>query len=270
MDYLQIFNKNSKLIQSIYSSRLKIQILLALAGGPKSLSDLRDTTGSTSQALIPKIRGLERLALIEPQANGYSHTTLGAIITKKIENFIITLGEAQQHRDFWANHDLTTLPPQFLDDIGQLIDSDIQFDTASDVLHVYSNFIRILDEADYILGISSMMSPEIANVIGTRVATGKSLELIVDQTIHRQLTMEPFLTQTKQLLASKNFRVWVVDAPLGIGVTVTNKHLSLGFNSRDGKVYDSTTDLYSTDPKALEWGHRLFNYFKQRAQLLQL
>jgi len=270
MEYLKIYNKNYKLVQSIYSSRLKIQILLALSRGNKSLSDLREISGSTSQALIPKIRALERLSLIESYEAGYSLTSPGRIVTGKIEDFVITLGEVQQHREFWSNHDLTGLPQQFLDDIGQLIDSEIQFDTATDILHVYSNFIRIIDEADYVLGISSMMSPEIANVIGTRVISGKRLELIVDQSIHHQLTIEPFLSQTRQLLGFDNFHIWVYNNPLGIGVTVTNKHLSLGFNSKDGKVYDSTTDLYSTDQKAIDWGQRLFNYYRDRSTKLTI
>jgi predicted transcriptional regulator len=45
-------------IQALFRSRLQIQILLALADGTKTLAHLRDVTGSSSQALIPKIRGL--------------------------------------------------------------------------------------------------------------------------------------------------------------------------------------------------------------------
>jgi predicted transcriptional regulator len=65
MGPLEIYTKTHKVIQTIYSSRLKIQILLSIIDGPKSLSHLREVTGSTSQALIPKIRSLERLSLIE-------------------------------------------------------------------------------------------------------------------------------------------------------------------------------------------------------------
>ena len=270
MDYLKVYNKIYKLIQSIYSSRLKIQILLSLAEGTKSLSDLREITGSTSQALIPKIRTLERLSLVESMEHGYTLTVLGRVVTSKIEDFVVTIGEIQQHREFWASHDLGAVPPEFLNEIGQLIESEVQFDTATDILHVYSNFIKILDEGKYVLGISSMMSPELASVIGSRVVAGKPLELIVDQTILRQLTIEPYLSQIRTLNAFKNFHVWVIDTPLGIAVTVTDKHLSLGFNSKDGKVYDSTTDLLSTDPRAVAWGHRLFNYYKERSHLLSV
>ncbi len=55
MDSLKIYEHHKQPIHSIYSSRLKIQILLTLLHNRASLSQLREVTGSTSQALIPKI-----------------------------------------------------------------------------------------------------------------------------------------------------------------------------------------------------------------------
>ena len=56
MNNLEVFERYNKAIQSIYGSRLMIQILLSVEEGGTPLSTLREITGSTSQALIPKIR----------------------------------------------------------------------------------------------------------------------------------------------------------------------------------------------------------------------
>ncbi|MCK9278083.1 MAG: hypothetical protein M0P22_08360, partial [Methanoculleus sp.] len=58
---LEIYNECRDDIQAIFRSRLLTQILIALGSGSKPLSALRDVTGSSSQALIPKIRQLEAL-----------------------------------------------------------------------------------------------------------------------------------------------------------------------------------------------------------------
>jgi predicted transcriptional regulator len=52
MDSLEIYDRHQKLIHAIFSSRLKIQILLTLNKNNAPLSQLREVTGSTSQALI--------------------------------------------------------------------------------------------------------------------------------------------------------------------------------------------------------------------------
>lgn len=270
MDSLQVYNKTHKMVQSIYSSRLKIQILLSLTTGTKSLSDLRDVTGSTSQALIPKIRGLEKLSLIEQKEHGYDLTSLGGIVTSKIEDFVVTMGEIHQHREFWANHDLKGIPPSFLGELGDLIHSDVTIDTTTDILHVYSNFLRILKEAKYIMSISSMMSPGLAEALLDRVVAGIPVDLIIDQTIVDLLKKEPYANEMRTLISMDNFHVLVANEPLRIAFTISDKYFSLGLNTKDGKIYDSTSDLMSNDPKAIEWGIRLFHHYRNRSSPLTL
>jgi len=270
MDSLTVYNKTYKLIQSIYSSRLKIQILLSVAGGTKTLAELRDVTGSTSQAIIPKIRGLERLALIEPQEHGYVLTPTGKIVATKIGDFILTIGELTQHKEFWATHDIEGIPHPFLHGIGELFDSEVKFDTTDSMFHVYANFVRVLREGSFIHGLSSVMSPEIADVLAERVMAGIPVDLIVNRTIISALTQEPFASKVQHLRPFTNFRIWVTDEPLRVGITVTDKHLSFGLNKRETNIYDSSADMYSNNPRAIAWAERLFNYYKERSTQLTL
>jgi predicted transcriptional regulator len=268
MDSLAVYNKTYKLIQSIYSSRLKIQILLSVAGGTKTLAELREVTGSTSQAIIPKIRGLERLALIEPLEHGYVLTPTGKIVAAKIGDFILTMGELTQHKEFWAGHDIDGIPHPFLGEIGELYDSEVKFDTTSNMFHVYSSFVKVLREGSYIHGISSVMSPEVADVLMERVVAGIPVELVVNRTIVTGLSQEPFASKIETLHPYKHFRIWVTDEPLRVGITVTDKHLSFGLNKKEPSVYDSSADMTSSNPKAIAWAERLFRYYRDRSTQL--
>jgi len=270
MEPLEVYQKVNKIVQSIYTSRLKIQILLSLRGGMKTLATLREVTGSTSQALIPKIRGLERLSLVEPIEHGYSLTPLGRIVSARIEDFIVTLGSIYQQKEFWSTHDIEGIPNPFLGEIGDLLDSELKFDTTTDILHVYSNFVTMLQEATFIKGISSVMSPGLAEALTGRVVAGIPVDLIVNVGVLDVLKREPYLSEIRKLTEFPNFHIWVTDDLLRIGITVTDKHLSLGLNRIDGKMYDSSTDLYSNDPKAIQWGHRLFQYFLEKSRILNL
>jgi predicted transcriptional regulator len=270
MEPLEVYNANYKLIQTIYSSRLKIQILLSVVRNPKTLSELREVTGSTSQAIIPQIRRLEGLSLIEQVNHGYAITPVGRILVTKIEDFVMTTGEIMKHREFWATHDIEGIPRPFLDQIGDLISSDVKFDTTDDMFHVYSHFVAILQQAAYIHGISSVMSLPIADVLAERIITGVPVELIVSRNVGDALMQEPFLSKIQQLKPYQKFRVWTIDEPLHLGITVTDKFLSLGLNKRINAVYDSSADMYSNDPQARDWAERLFQYYKNRATLMKL
>jgi len=67
-----------------------------------------------------------------------------------------------------------------------------------------------------------------------------------------------------------NFIIWVTAEPLHIGMTVTDRHLSMGLYKKDSKLYDSASDLFSEDPVAVAWGERLFQYYKCRSEHLSI
>lgn len=269
MNNLEVFERYYKSIQSIYGSRLMIQILLSVEAGGTPLSTLRDITGSSSQALIPKIRKLENLALVEPRGPGYGPTTLGSLIAQKIGDFSLTMGTLTAHLKFWEDHDLSTVPWPLLERIGSLLNTEIVSDTGTDILHVYYRYLQLIREANEIIGISAAMSPGLAEALGGRIVQGVPVDLMVNTSVLSHLDKEPYRSQISALAAYDNFRVWVTERPIGFGMTVTDSCLSLGFYKRGADIYDSSTDLYSNDPAAIAWGRQLFEHLRADAVLLQ-
>ncbi len=270
MDTIKIYEKHQKLIHSLYNSRLKIQILLTLLNHTASLSRLRDVTGSTSQALIPKIRSLESQGLIEAANYEYRLTPLGGVVAQNVEGFVRLMGGIDQHHAFFADHDLSDLPEDFLLRIGDLYNAEPKQDTTTDMFYVYSHYLEILKDAEYIHGISSVASPGLAQFIAEKVMTGIPVELVVNHEVVVLLTTEPYATNMKGLAAYPNFSVWVTGQKLRVGLTVTDKYLSLGLFKKDTNLYDSSSDLFSSDPGAVIWGETLFRFYKERSAKLEI
>ena len=270
MDSLKIYEKHQKLIHSLYNSRLKIQILLTLLNHTASLSRLRDVTGSTSQALIPKIRSLENQGLIEAANYEYRLTPLGGVVAQNVEGFVRLMGGIDQHHAFFADHDLSDLPEDFLSHIGDLYNAEPKQDTTTDMFYVYSHYLEILKDAEYIHGISSVASPGLAQFIAEKVITGIPVELVVNHEVVVLLTTEPYATNMKGLAVYPNFSVYVTGQKLRVGLTVTDKYLSLGLFKKDTNLYDSSSDLFSSDPGAVSWGENLFNFYKDRSTKLEI
>lgn len=270
MDSIKIYEKHLKPIHSIYSSRLKIQILLTLLHNKSTLGRLREVTGSTSQALIPKIRSLEKQALIESVNYEYCLTPLGGVVAMNVEGFVKLIGGINQHHTFLTNHDLSDLPETFLARISDLYDSEAKEDTTTDMFYVYSHYLEILKDATYIHGISSVASPGLAQFIAEKVVTGIPVELVVNDEVIGLLSKEPYASNMQGLSGYPNFSVWVTKEKLRVGLTVTDKYLSLGLFKKDTNVYDSSSDLFSSQPRAVAWGEKLFQYYKERATKLDI
>jgi predicted transcriptional regulator len=270
MESIKIYEKHQKLIHSIYSSRLKIQILLTLLHNTASLGQLREVTGSTSQALIPKIRSLERLGHIEAVNYEYRLTPLGRVVATNVEGFVQLIGGIDQHHTFFTDHDLSDIPAAFLMRIGDLYNSEPTQDTATDMFYVYSHYLEILKDAAYIHGISSVASPGLARFIAEKVVTGIPVDLVVNHDVVDLLTKEPYAGNMQALAGYPNFSVWVTGEKLRVGLTVTDMYLSLGLFKKDTNLYDSSSDLFSSDPRAVRWGENIFQYYKERSKRLEI
>jgi predicted transcriptional regulator len=268
--YLESYNKHQKIIHSVYSSRLKVQILLALLNSRSSLSELRKITGSTSQALIPKIRSLECQMLILSENYLFSLTPLGRAVADNIANYVHIMAGIDQHQEFWRTHDLSGLPDECLMKIGDLRNSEVELDTRFDIMHVYSHFLKMVRDGEYIHGISSIMSPGIAEVVASRIMGGTDVELVINDEVLSTLRKEPYSTKVKRLAKFPNFKVFLWEGPLRLGIAVTNEHLSLGFYHHNSDCYDSSSDLFSRDPLAIAWGERVFGYYRDKAFPLNL
>ncbi|AKB82567.1 transcriptional regulator, ArsR family [Methanosarcina barkeri 3] len=169
MNGFEIYKKMDDGVQAIYRSRLLTEILLSLNEGSKKLPQLREITGSTSQALIPKLRKLEADHLIETKGHEYFLTSAGKIVASGIADSFVIFWAINKFKHFWLKHYLEEIPIPLLKEIGCLYDSEVLKDKGMKILDVYNNQLRMLKEADHIHGISSVVTEGYTDSISERV-----------------------------------------------------------------------------------------------------
>ncbi|MFA6654107.1 MAG: transcriptional regulator FilR1 domain-containing protein [Candidatus Delongbacteria bacterium] len=267
---LEIYSKYHDDVQAIFRSRLLTQVLIALGSGSKSLSALREITGSSSQALIPKIRYLEALHYVESVKGDYALTPIGEIVEPEIERLVMVMGVLRHHHNFWVEHEIEGISPEFLREIQHLYNSKVVKDVEENIFVVYASFLTILKKASWIHGVSSIMSQVLANAIKEAVLGGRPVELVISQKLVQTLITEPYDVMLGSLKEYANFSIYVSSSPVRLGMTVTDTYLSLGLYRHDTGTYDAATDLISTDATAIAWGERLFQYYKAGAELLRI
>ena len=100
MKGFEIYKETGDCVQTIYRSRLITEIFLSLNEGSKKLSHLREITGSTSQAIIPKLRQLEADHLIEANGREYQLTSTGKIVASGLAASFATVGTINKFKQF--------------------------------------------------------------------------------------------------------------------------------------------------------------------------
>lgn len=121
MNDFEKYNEMEDDLQAIYRSRLLTEILLSLNDSSKKLSQLREITGSTSQAIIPKLRKLETDHLIEAKEREYYLTPVGKIVASGVADSFATVGTVNKFKYFWSTHYIEGIPTPLLKEIGTFI-----------------------------------------------------------------------------------------------------------------------------------------------------
>ena len=266
MNGFEIYKEIGDDVQAIYRSRLLTEILLSLNEGNRKLSQLRDITGSTSQAIIPKLRELEADHLIETKEREYYLTPIGKIVALGVADSFATVGTINKFKHFWSTHSIEGIPNQLIKEIGFLYNSKILNDRRTKILNVYNNQLKIIKEADHVYGISSVITEGYADSISEKVKEGIPVELIVPLHVAEELKQSPYAEKLDVLKSYKNFQLKYKNEDLKIGLIITDKCLALSLYKKNDIEYDITTGLFSSDPRAIEWGERLFEYCKIRSE----
>jgi predicted transcriptional regulator len=257
-------------INRIFRSGLQIKILISLGEGTKTLSDLRDITGSSSQAILPVIRKMELEHLILSLRTEYRLTPSGKIVYSKVYDCVYTFSILKNQHDFWLDHFLEGIPSEFLEKIGNLRNSRIIRDTNVEIFQAYALFLNTIKQAQQIYRVTSIMSPGHADAMIARIYEGVPVELIVTPDVAAQLANELYREKFRSLKQYPNFSAFVVSEPVKIGLLVTDSSISLGLYKKDGITYDPYIDLISNDKVAISWGQEIYQYYKKRGDPISL
>jgi predicted transcriptional regulator len=177
------------------------------------------------------------------------------------------LGRLTNSSTFGLHTIIERTPLPLLKEIGYLHNSKILYDRRTKILNVYNSQLKMIKEADLIYGISSVITEGYADSISERVKEGIPVELIVPLHIAEELEQSPYAEKLEVLQGYENFQLRYKNEDLKIGLIVTDKCLALSLYKKNGIEYDITTGLFSSDPKAIEWGKRLFEYYKISSEL---
>jgi len=196
MHTLEILNEYLDIIQKIFRSRLMLQIM------NKTLAELRGLTGSTSQTILPKIRYLEGVHYIRFLNDAYHLTPQGKVISSQIQDYIRTTVLFNKNPKFWSTHYLKAIPATFLRDISDLYNSGIVETSSTNIYSVLECFFEMLENAEQIHIISSIMSHSHADALIAKVKEGVPVEIVVNTEIAEELRKEPFLSKIEEIACS--------------------------------------------------------------------
>jgi len=167
--------------------------------------------------------------------------------------------------EYFMIHSYESLPDFAVENIGMLRSSVLICDPTVNYKQNLVYYHELLKEADHIHGISTWGTADISGTMIECLKSGAKIELVISGELALKLVEPPYFNNVDEYRNFENLRFFVTDETIPVGLTVTDKDLSLGFYLNDRKTYDSIHDLVCKSDSCLRWGEELFSYYKGRS-----
>jgi len=254
------------------TSSVRIKILTSLYEGPKKTKDLRKSMGIRSSTILHGITELEKQNLISTDGDSFFLSELGEITALNLVDRIKTSVSLKKFRKLWLNHEINSIPPELLVQIGDLSISELIEAEQDDIAKTHGVQVKIALKSGKLKGISHIFHPDYIELFNKILNKNIDVELILTGNILKKAIEShnpESLENLKRLISKKQLKIWETKEDIKIAFAVTDKTMTLGLFSKKG-IYDPTKILVSDHGDALDWGNKLFEYYLKRAQQIDL
>jgi len=250
----------SSLIDLVFRSDKRKNLLILLDSGSKSIDEIKDELDVTATSILPQIKKLIDSDLIVQEDRMYKLTVLGEFIIKKVKPLISALDVVEKNNSYWTGHDLNSIPCHLLERIAELGDCIL---IEPDLNHFYEPSQKIIDSMANAKMASTFASYFNPAYLPLYVELGRKdveLSLNFTQSVWDHLSNEQS-NMIKELMGMDNVSIYISREVKISEITVTNEIMLLGLFDRNGK-FDHQFIL-SFEPSARKWGQELFDYLKK-------
>ncbi len=228
---------NSPLLESIFLSEKRKDLLLFLKEGPKSISEIKESLNVGLVAILPQLKKLRENSLILKTGDIYSLSHLGIAIAGRMKPMVDVLNLFGSNYEFWTNHAVEAIPDPLRKRIGELV--NCTFSEPPDRTRLFEphrEFVENLIISKKISGIASIFHPLYPSLFLNFAKNGVDVSLLVTRPIYERLK-EEYRAEMSEFLKFENASFYVYDKKIELAYVVTDIFLSLTIPFSDG-TYD--------------------------------
>jgi predicted transcriptional regulator len=247
-------------------SDLRMNILLVLNSGKKSLGELKILLNISATTAIHTLRELGRGDLVFQDIDRkYSLTKIGKVAALKLIDFSNAAEVLKKYDRFWLDHDQSGIPEFLLEKIGWLKNSNVMQIDSLDIVKTHESFVQFIKPAKWVKGVSPIFSADYPVIFKEIIEKNVNTQLILTDAVFKKTIDVLGKENFDELISKYLLDLSITDENLKVAFTVTDNFISIGLFTDNG-LYDPTHDLISTDGKAIQWGTELFEYYRGRAK----
>jgi len=236
------------------SNENRLEILWLIQENPHRLTQISRKLAVTVQEASRHLSRLAEGKLIHKSSDGLFHlTSYGRYVINQLSGLQVLL----QHREYFASHDLSSIPSEFVDRIGELKGCSF----TDDIMLAFSLAENLIGQAqDYIWIMGNQVLMSTLPLLEAAVKRGAAFRLILPEALTPPPGFKPLPT-TPRLVERRTL------PHVDVFMTISEKEARVGFLAADGKLDPSA--FGSKDLAAHKWCRDLYLHYWEKAEVGQ-
>ncbi|MFB6152002.1 MAG: helix-turn-helix transcriptional regulator [Haloarculaceae archaeon] len=243
-------------VEYVVGSSVRTDLLLALVRDRRPTDDLVDAIDASESAIYSATSDLERRGLIRSVDGRWAPTGSGRLVADLLDQQS-TLSEMVED-DYWRDHDVGALPRRFRLRLTELADAEVFRAPDTNPHAVVREVCERVEAAGERVDI---LTPIYQSEYEAVMPDSTEARLLIDATVAEE-AIEAAGSREEAAPPFDETAVRTLGVDVGIGVT--DDDLMLSLPTIDDQ-YDSRTEVFASDERAIEWGRDLFEHYWQRA-----
>ncbi|MFC4437754.1 MULTISPECIES: helix-turn-helix transcriptional regulator [Natrialbaceae] len=243
----------------------RVTTLAALAGRPRSRTDLRELTGVSPSTISRTLREFEARHWVRRDGHRYEATQPGAFVASVMEELLGRLETERQFRDVWQ-----WLPLEVRElGLETMSDAVVTVAAVDDPYRPVNRFVSLLRETDRFrfVGFDLALFEPCQVELCQRIVDGMRTEIIDPPNVASHIR-STYPEQSAETLESGNLAVLLHDDLPTYGICLFDDRVGVcGYNPDSGTV----RVLIDTDvPAVREWAESVYESYRREARPLAI
>lgn len=247
-----------ELLELIFLSDKRKQLLLFLKDGPKNMDEIKEALGVTSTAILPQIKKLKEKSLVIQEEKNYKLSLIGKVLVEKMQPLVSLIEVFEDNFDYWTERDLQGIPFSFRKRLGELRKCKLIQPDLDRMFELDSEVVENLSKSSSVLECIAYFDPSLIFTCQELAKGGVKLSFLMSEPVFQHYSKD-YLEDFQNMLAFENMKFFLYSRELRIAnLTVTDRFFMISLFPKNQKHFDRES-LISYEPSTIKFGNELFD-----------
>jgi predicted transcriptional regulator len=248
----------SGLVDLIFFSEKRKEILILLTKGPKSADEIKNSLNGDVFSIMPQLKKLKDMDVIVQEGDTYKLSDIGKIIGEKILPLTDLLQVFEGNDHYWSKHDRRPIPEPLMNKLHMLGKCKLDEPDLDHLFEFPEDLKEMVFRSGRLRSFYSFFCPECPAIQATCAKNGAKVDLILDEKVYNRLKND--FKDTYGSLLENNVSLYIYRGKIKpSSFIISDEFMMLKLFGKEGQF--DHRKIMSFNKSAIEWGNELADYY---------